>query len=118
MAATIIVIKIMAFMTVAINDGPSRSASLKVKSVEFGAADSSDTLDSVVYAFVTFLSITAPTSMFSFEAKKVIFRQGCILIAMRITYYLFLNEYVTKQIILPLTEYIKFEFELYVVVWR
>ena len=67
MAATIIVIKIMAFMTVAINDGPSRSASLKVKSVEFGAADSPDTLDSVVYAFVTFLSITAPTSMFSFE---------------------------------------------------
>ena len=115
MAATIIVIKIMAFMTVAINDGPSRSASLKVKSVEFGAADSSDTLDSVVYAFVTFLSITAPTSMFSFEAKKVIFRQGCSLITM--ARYLFLNEYVTKQIILPLTEYIKFEFELYVVVW-
>ena len=84
MAATIIVIKIMAFMTVAINDGPSRSASLKVKSVEFGAADSPDTLDSVVYAFVTFLSITAPTSMFSFEAKNIIFRQSCILIATRI----------------------------------
>ena len=84
MAATIIVIKIMAFMTVAINDGPSISASSKVKSVELGASDSKDTLDSVVYAFVTFLSITAPTSMFSFEAKKVKFRQSHILMAMRI----------------------------------
>lgn len=71
MAATIIVIKIMAFMTVAINDGPSTSASLIVKSVEFGASDSPDTLNSVVYAFVTFLSITPPTCILSFEAKKV-----------------------------------------------
>ena len=86
MAATIIVIKIMAFMTVAINDGPSILASLKVKSVELGASDIPDTLDSAVYAFVTFLSITAPTSMFSFEAKKIIYRQSCILMAMRIMY--------------------------------
>ena len=84
MAATIIVIKIMAFMTVAINDGPSILASLKVRSVEFGASDIPDTLDCAVYAFVTFLSITAPTSMFSFEAKKVILRQSCTLMAMRI----------------------------------
>ena len=86
MAATIIVIKIMAFMTVAINDGSSKLASLKVRSVEFGASDIPDTLDSAVYAFVTFLSITAPTSMFSFEAKKVIFRQCCILMANHIMY--------------------------------
>ena len=86
MAATIIVIKIMAFMTVAINDGPSISASSKVKSVELGASDSPDTLDSVVYEFVIFLSITAPTSMFSFEAKKVKFRQSHILMDMRIMY--------------------------------
>ena len=73
-------------MTVAINDGPSILPSLKVKSVELGASDIPDTLDSAVYAFVTFLSITAPTSMFSFEAKKVIFRKSCILMAMRIMY--------------------------------